>query len=332
MSDGSLDSGGTFYTAMNVLQSQGFSSIDGKGFTIQAMSRAFFHATSGCSGSGDIVNAVNITCSPTLSVPYDQTSGCLFCQETKKRIVTERLAMEKEAALRSGGSYTAEEMSSRVAAAWSQPGDSDYTIAEDVCRNMCEACIVEGVEQNSRVHMDTACSAIDSSFITRMQSSLKLQIQQELATHSAAINKLDASLDTGLVDSQMTDRIQTVFQESFKQDLVLAVIAFQELEIEQSESIVVSRVSQSISASVVESIASRIAINVDFYNSDEVTAQQKVMEDNSSGLSELRDSVVDSVDSLNTLWTTLEGRLIIIAVAIFLTVVVGLVALLVTRG
>jgi hypothetical protein len=207
---------------------------------------------------------------------------------------------------------------------WLPTTDPDYDAALDVCRNICTACVVEGIEQRSRLFMSTECDSVGEDFLKRMESSVEVAIQQELNDHTKELRTLDASLDFGEVKASITQTIMSVYRENFSAGMRAGVFAMQDLELGASESILVSRVSQSFSANISVNLASRLRSTVDFYNEDQIVVQQKVIIDNSSGLKALYDQIEDSVDSLGELWSIIEGKIIIIAGIILLVAVIGM--------
>ena len=325
------DDGLLVYSGLNVLQSMGFSSVSGKQFSIQAISKAYFNATLECDESSEIINSIDLTCQPTGSTAYDQTRGCLYCQNLKESMVNARAQLEQESYTRSDGKIKQQTMSPDVARAWKQPDEEGYSIVFDVCRNICEACIIEGVDQRSRLHMTASCSQANPDFLARMKNDIEVSIRQKLNDHVQEFNKIDASLDFGAVSGSMSDTLMSVFQQDLATKMYEGVLAIQQLAMDDSESIVVSNVTQSFSADISESICDRASINVDFYSQDKVDAQETIIQNNSSGLNELRSAVEGSVDSLGSLWSLLEGKLIIIAVLIFTLLLTGLGAFLLVQ-
>ena len=320
-----FNEGGELYSALTYLYGNGYTSTDGKNFVITATSKGFFDATRTCAKSGEVSSEINVNCVPD-APNYNTTTACTLCEFIRDTLLTERNDLEKEAVSKSNGKYVAQQLSSSVD--WDNPDNP----AEDVCKYMCAACAITGTEQQQRLFLAEDCDIFGGTFVTSMRSSVEASVKAIVNKHVKEIQSINSGLDLDQASVQLVDTMMAVFQASYNVSCREAVTNFQELLIEPSQSLVVSKTSQSFTALVTTSIIARLYVNETIYNTADIQSQLKVYSENSDGLEDLRSVVDDTINGINELWGTLEGKIIIIIGVIFAIVVVALAAYFYLKG
>ncbi len=316
-----FDEGGQLFAALTYLNNNGYTARSGKNYVVQSTAVAFFDATRTCAQSAEIASRLTINCNPTID--YRRSLACQECMAVQSKLLAQREALEKEASVLSGGTYTPQKLSSHVT--WSSPN-----LANDICRNFCAACVVAGIEQEQHVHLDATCDLSADKFVTTMRRSMEATIDEIVNRHEKDIKNVNDGLNIPKAKEELIDTMLATFQAKYTASMRESVLSWQSLEIDTSESIVVNNVTQSFSATVSQSIVSSLYVNESVYNQQQINSQIRIYSENSNNLSPR--SIYNTIENtVTSLWSVVRFRIMVIVGLLLVLAVVGIVAFLVVE-
>lgn len=317
-----FDEGGQLFAALTYLNNNGYVNRSGKDYVVQATSVAFFDATRTCQSSAEIASRLTVDCEP--SIDYSGTLACKQCLDVQKRLLSQRMTLEQEAATLSKGAYKPQELSDKVT--WASDN-----IANDICRNFCTACVVAGVEQSQHVHLDGTCDLQADKFVTTLRRSMEATIDAIINQHQQDIKNVNDGLDIPKAKEQLVDTMLATFQAKYSASMKESVVSWQNLEVATSESIVVNNVTQSFSATVSQSIVSSLYVNETVYDQQQINSQIKVYNEN-SGTNLSPRSIYNTIENtVTSLWSVVRFRIMVIVGLLLVLAIVGIIAFLVVE-
>jgi len=324
-----MSSGVDFMAGMNYLYSQGFVNFNGIDSVNRIMATSFYEASFVCQESIAAGQLVKINCTdlPAISSP-GLTDNCTKCQELKKTLLFERTKLEKQAVQLSSGTYVPQELSGQTKIAWdSNTTDSPYY---DPCRMVCSSCLIETNEQNLFVSISQKCFSEQSvAFNTQMKTNIYdqlIRLMVDKQKQLAAVNVKDA-LDPTLRDNlvrNITNELYTAFSTKISSDVVASVLQYQEMSISnQSYSVSMQHNVQSITVDILVEIFSKFYQKANYYNQAEIATKTTNLMKNDD-LSSLRDSLNTIITTIEDLWNSAVGKIIIVAIGVMYLIVVSL--------
>jgi tetrahydromethanopterin S-methyltransferase subunit G len=142
----------------------------------------------------------------------------------------------------------------------------------------------------------------------------------------AAVNVKDA-LDPTLRDNlvrNITNELYTAFSTKISSDVVASVLQYQEMSISnQSYSVSMQHNVQSITVDILVEIFSKFYQKANYYNQAEIATKTTNLMQNDD-LSSLRDSLNTIITTIEDLWNSAVGKIIIVAIGVMYLIVVSL--------
>lgn len=309
-----LSQGGQLFAALTYLNDNGFAQRSGKGFVVKATAQAFFEATRTCARSAEVATRLSVDCNP--SIDYSQTSGCTLCKSIQASLLKQREDLENEAAAKNPA-YKKQTLSPSVE--WTSKNP-----ASGVCRFLCNACALSGIAQDQHVHLDTTCDLKADAFVSTLRRSIAASVTDVVNEHEELIKNINSGLDIKGAKEELQDTMLSIFNTKYAESMKISVISYQSLVVEPSESIVISDIQQAFNADVAETIVSRLYVNDSIYDSDSVNSQIEIYSKNSSGLDSFRSIYNQLEDSVESLWTDVRFKIIVIVALIMLILFIGI--------
>lgn len=320
---GDLGEDGEFVGALTFLQNNGIINENGSSFLTRIAAEAFFEATRSCQGAGFAGQIIQLECNPPSlnGRSISDNRNCVYCRQIKQQAYTMRTQLEQEASQLSQGAYQAQSLDANLR----QQIDSD-NIGLDPCRYVCAACVLEDTDQVERLRFSATCNFNDPDFNSRFVAVMQNTIVQQVQTVKQYLTTLNVTTIPSTIAEQLSQKINLQLTSSVREDIMASVRAYQSISFQPgSYSILASGNSQVFSVKVAFQFFERQRLQAKIYDSTKYNTFVSALKSKTSS-KDLRKDIRKAIRSLSDMWKTIEGKIIMILITIFLILLVGMIA------
>lgn len=288
--------------------------------TVNATSTSVTDCFSGVSGSQTIDIATNG------AYPWQNNTSCDYClQKITNEILKERQALEQQAELASGSSYTAQKANPILETALITGGEISGNKTNNLgpCDLMCNDVLVHGVQQSQSFNAKSNCT-VTNNFKTSIQQNLKAQITSFLKNDQDILGQLGGifSSNQDSIATNLSNTLSENITNKFSQTLSQQMSNTQSFILGNTfgHSIYADNISQSFKGSQVGNLTVTNTVLDQMRQSAAYNISQTLVNKNDT-IGDLSKKFVQIIEDMADLMETLTGQMLIIIGALILLVI-----------